>query len=147
MWGAVTNTVYNGMPTSLGLVQTQLHCLGRGSMADKPRTSQCPSVSVADIIDCTTSPAIYLNNVTWVGSGTRKIQSWIRNKSIIPDPQHWINPCNGSEQCTTWIELRTRSDNWFVPYENRIDDKKEKTRQQNVAPGFGFSSNNTDPHH
>ena len=57
MWGAVTNTGYDGMPTSLGIVQMQIHCLGRGSVADKPPTSQCPSVSVADITDCANSPA------------------------------------------------------------------------------------------
>ena len=49
MWGAINNTGYNGMPTSLGLVWMLIHWLGQGSMADKPRTSQCPSVSVADI--------------------------------------------------------------------------------------------------
>ena len=55
-WGS--NTGYDNMPTSLGIVQTQIHCLGQGSVADKPHTSQCPSMSVADITDCTTSPAM-----------------------------------------------------------------------------------------
>ena len=57
--GGVTNTSYDGMLTSLGIVRTQIHCLGQGSVADKPRTSQCPSMSVADITDCATSPADY----------------------------------------------------------------------------------------
>ena len=56
IWGAVTNNSYNGMLTSLGIVQMLIHCLGQRSMADKPLTSQCPSVSVADITDCATSP-------------------------------------------------------------------------------------------
>ena len=33
--------------------------LGQESVADKPCTSRCPSVSVADITDCATSPAEY----------------------------------------------------------------------------------------
>ena len=36
MWGAITNTGYNGMPASLGLVL--IHCLGQRSIADKLRT-------------------------------------------------------------------------------------------------------------
>ena len=44
MWGAVTNTGYISMPTSLGIVRTLIHCLGQGSMADKPRTIVHPSV-------------------------------------------------------------------------------------------------------
>ena len=40
-----------------GFVQMLIKCLGRGSMADKPHTSQCPSMSVADITDWATSPA------------------------------------------------------------------------------------------
>ena len=64
MWEAVINTGYNGMPTPLGLVQTLIHCLGLGSMADKPCTSQCPSVSVADITDCATLvPLLYIFGV------------------------------------------------------------------------------------
>ena len=60
MWGAVTNTGYDGMPTSLGIVQTLIQSLGRRSAADKLRvhTSQCSSVSVADITDSATSPAL-----------------------------------------------------------------------------------------
>ena len=46
MWGEVTNTSYNSMPTSLGIMRMLISCLGWGSMADKPRTSRCPSVSV-----------------------------------------------------------------------------------------------------
>ena len=46
MRGAITNTSYSGMPTSLGIVRTLIHCLRRGSLADKPRTSWCPCVSV-----------------------------------------------------------------------------------------------------
>ena len=57
MCGAVTIIGYNTMPTSLGIVQTVIHCLGRGSLADKPRASLYPSVSVADITDCATTPA------------------------------------------------------------------------------------------
>ena len=57
MWGAVTNTGYNGMPTSLGLVCRLIHCLRWGSVADKPRTSRCTIVSVGDITDCATSTA------------------------------------------------------------------------------------------
>ena len=37
-------------------------------MADKPRTSLCPSVSVADITDCATSPA-YMHRTVLVCSG------------------------------------------------------------------------------
>ena len=36
MWGAVTNTGYNGMPIFLGIARTQIHCLGPGSVAYKP---------------------------------------------------------------------------------------------------------------
>ena len=46
---AVTNTGYDGMPTSLGIAWMLIHSLGLGSLADKPHTSHCPSVSVADI--------------------------------------------------------------------------------------------------
>ena len=58
MWGTFTNTGYIGMPTSLGMVWTLIHCHRWGSLTDKPRTriSQCPSMSVADITDCATSP-------------------------------------------------------------------------------------------
>ena len=38
MWGAVTNTSYDGMPTSLGIVRGQIQCLCQGSVADKPST-------------------------------------------------------------------------------------------------------------
>ena len=59
MWGAVTNTGYDGMPSSLGIVQTLIHSLGRRSAADKLHsTSQCSSVSVTDITDSATSPAL-----------------------------------------------------------------------------------------
>ena len=58
IWGAVTNTGYNGMPTSFGFMRTLIRCLRQGSLADKLRTSRCPSVSVADITDCTTSPTV-----------------------------------------------------------------------------------------
>ena len=37
---AVNNTGYDGMPISLGIVQTLIHSLGHGSTADKPNTSQ-----------------------------------------------------------------------------------------------------------
>ena len=63
MWGAVINTGYNGMTTSLCIVRTLIHCLGQGSMADKPSTSRCPSVSVADITDCVTSPAFFTGSL------------------------------------------------------------------------------------
>ena len=50
MWGAVTNTGYNGMPTSLGRVQTLIHCsdedLVQTSHVHSYSTSWCPSVSV-----------------------------------------------------------------------------------------------------
>ena len=39
MWGAVTNSGYDGMPTSLAIVRILIHGLGQGSMADKPSTS------------------------------------------------------------------------------------------------------------
>ena len=55
--GAVTNTSYNSMPTPLGTLQTKIHCRRRGSVADKPCTFRCPSVSEAVITDCATSPA------------------------------------------------------------------------------------------
>ena len=67
MWGAVTNTGKNSMPTSLGIVRTLIHCLRWGSVADKPRTAWYPSVSVADITDCATSlptaPPVPLQNL------------------------------------------------------------------------------------
>ena len=50
-------------------MQTLIHCLGQGSMADKPctmySTSQCPSLSVADITDCATSPARFYLQYPW----------------------------------------------------------------------------------
>ena len=52
--GVVTNTDYNIIGH---IVRTLIHCLRQGSMADKPHTSQCPIVSVADITDCATSLA------------------------------------------------------------------------------------------
>ena len=62
--GQLATPGYDGMPTSLFIVLTQIHYLGGGSVADKPRTSQCSSVSVADITDCATSPAgIYTHGV------------------------------------------------------------------------------------
>ena len=42
-----------------------IHCLGRGSVVDKPHTSQCPSLSVADITDCATSPISFIT--VWEG--------------------------------------------------------------------------------
>ena len=63
MWGTVTNTSNDGMLTSFGIVWTQIHCLGQGSVADQPHTSRCPGVSVADITDCATSPANNNNGV------------------------------------------------------------------------------------
>ena len=46
MWGAVTNTGYNSMPTSLGKVWKLIQCLKQGSVADKPPlTSQYPDIS------------------------------------------------------------------------------------------------------
>ena len=61
MWivGAVTNTGYDGMPHGGHI--SKLRSLERGSVADKPHTSCCPSVSVADITACATSPARFLN--------------------------------------------------------------------------------------
>ena len=55
-WGRlpVTNTGYDGMTTSLGIVWTQIHCLRRR----KPCTSRCSSVSVADITNCATNPTL-----------------------------------------------------------------------------------------
>ena len=61
MWGVVTNTGYDSMPISLGIVRMQIHCLWQGSVT-KQHTSwcpRCPSVSVADITDCATSPALH----------------------------------------------------------------------------------------
>ena len=55
-WGRLPT--YDGMPISLGIVQMLIHSLRWGSVADKPRTSWCPSVSVADITDCATSPTL-----------------------------------------------------------------------------------------
>ena len=60
MWGAVTYTSYKGMPTSLGIVKTQIHCLRQESMADKPHTSPSPRLSVADVTDWNTSPTTIL---------------------------------------------------------------------------------------
>ena len=59
MWEAVTvtNTGYNSMPTSLGIVRMLIHCLLQETATNKLRTSQCPSLSVADITDCANSPA------------------------------------------------------------------------------------------
>ena len=56
----VTNTVYNGMPTSLGIMQMLIPSLGRGFVADKPCASQYPSMSIADISDCATSPVVFI---------------------------------------------------------------------------------------
>ena len=58
--GVVTNTSYDGMPTSLGIVLMLIHCLWQGSVADKPRLSQRPRESVADIADCATSPTLQI---------------------------------------------------------------------------------------
>ena len=33
-----------------------IHCFRRVPMTDKPRTSRCPGLSVADITNCATSP-------------------------------------------------------------------------------------------
>ena len=38
LWRAITNTRYDGMTTSLGIVQTLIHCLIQGSVVDKPIT-------------------------------------------------------------------------------------------------------------
>ena len=57
MWRGLPTPV---MPTSLGIVQMQIHCLGPGSVAEKPHTSRCPAVSVADITDWATSPALQI---------------------------------------------------------------------------------------
>ena len=46
MWGVVTNTSHNGMPTYLGIVRKLIHCLRQGSVADKPHTSRCPSYCI-----------------------------------------------------------------------------------------------------
>ena len=61
MWivGAVTNTGYDGMPHGGHI--SKLRSLERGSVADKPHTFCCPSVSVVDITACATSPARFLN--------------------------------------------------------------------------------------
>ena len=56
MWVGVTNISYDSRLTSLGIVWMQIHCIGRGSVANKSRTSRCPSVSVSDITYCATSP-------------------------------------------------------------------------------------------
>ena len=83
MCGAVTNTGYYGMPTSLGIVQMLIHCLGRGSMADNPHTSQYPSMSVADITDCATSPAKILLYV--LGAlGSFYLVCWVLLFSLFP---------------------------------------------------------------
>ena len=57
MCKAVTNTGYDGMPTSLVIVQMLICSLGWGSAADKLHTSQCLCISVADVTDCASSPA------------------------------------------------------------------------------------------
>ena len=55
-----TNTVYNDMPTSLGIMQMLIPSLGRGFVADKPCASQYPSMSIADISYCATSPVVFI---------------------------------------------------------------------------------------
>ena len=37
-------------------------------MADKPHISRCPSVSLADITDCATSPIVLCNCLAWANS-------------------------------------------------------------------------------
>ena len=73
MWGVFTNTGYNDMPTSLGIVWMLINFIRRGSVADKPRSSRCPSVSEADCIDMLffmqqqvliTSKRNYLKNIS-----------------------------------------------------------------------------------
>ena len=58
MWGRLPTHNYDGMPTqgydsmptSFGIVQMLIHGFELGSVAGKPCTSQCPSVSVADML-------------------------------------------------------------------------------------------------
>ena len=47
-------------------------------MADKLRTSQCPSVTVADITDCATSPVVILYNVSNQLNSTSNLSSFYR---------------------------------------------------------------------
>ena len=47
-------------------------------MADKLRTYQCPSVTVADITDCATSPVVILYNVSNLLNSTRNLSSFYR---------------------------------------------------------------------
>ena len=75
MWGAVTNTGYDGMPTSLGTVRTLIHCLGQGSMTDKPSTFRCTSMSVADIKDCA-------NNLIDLPTGRRGERVVVKEKGV-----------------------------------------------------------------
>ena len=59
--GVVTNTGYNSMPTSLHSADAN-PLFRRGSVVtvDKPRASRSPSMLVADITDCATSPSRFL---------------------------------------------------------------------------------------
>ena len=86
----VTTTGYNGMPTSMCILRTLIHCLVWGSMADKPHTSQWPSVSVADKTDCVASfkvTKLWMEDKGWVrgeraGQRKRGRQESRRQESI-----------------------------------------------------------------
>ena len=86
MWEAVTvtNTGYNSMPTSLGIVRMLIHCLLRGTATNKLRTSQCPSVSVAGITDCANSPAFDGN--------TCMLLKKVKNLSFFSFPKETVVP-------------------------------------------------------
>ena len=45
--GRFTRAIYESVSVSLSLMRTLIRGPGRGSVADKPRTSRCPSLSVA----------------------------------------------------------------------------------------------------
>ena len=50
MWGAVTNTGYNGIPTSLGIVQMLIHEMRENGTID----IMCPPLTLLFLLFCTT---------------------------------------------------------------------------------------------
>ena len=60
MWGAVTSASYECGSTFLAIMWTLIRDLGRGSVADKPRTSRCPIPPIAELQDRATNPGLEL---------------------------------------------------------------------------------------
>ena len=94
MWVAVTNTGYDSMSTSLGIVRTLIHGLGQGSVADKPHTSRFPCMSVADITDCSNSSCVEqgveLHNLVQGEPGRHGGQLWPAHELFILSVQQGV---------------------------------------------------------